>query len=361
MKLQKIVRLFLCAALLLQSSFAFETDQYNLPPAPLADIGAEVSEYVEQNLRKAVDKLNAEILDRQNCLENQAAKPKKLKCDSTEREKSKLKYLRSEDAIAREVYNLLGAGTIPFTKSGSWMESHAFRNQPARYKIGFRKSIFFIAPINYLTISSTVNLYGVNFGTDKIAHFFQQGYEYYQIYNRALTKKSKPDEAIKKAIRYGRKTENTFFGTLVSGVFSNADLYSNYAGMKFYLGLTREIKIGDKTRPAILRFENGVWKFGESVNLREILIKPFVSNHLNEALNPSIFVVDLRAYVRRVVRKQSCVQWLKRFPDYTRADFDNISEPSKLWNGEDYGFKDSRGFVTIGNTCFGWENDKKPN
>lgn len=353
MKLQKIVRLFLCAALLLQSTFAFETDQYNLPPAPLADIGTEVSEYTELNLRSAVDKLNDEISRRQSCLENNAPKTKKSNCDSSGKELAKIVYLQSEEAVAREVYKLLGAGTIPFTKSGSWMESHRFRNQPARYKTGYGKSIFALFPTNYLTISSTVNLYGTHFGTDKIAHFFQQGYEYYKIYNRALAQKSTPDQAVKKAVRYGRKTENLFFGTLISGVFSNADLCANFVGLKFYLNLTGEIKIGSRIIPALLLLRNGFWTFNGNLNfLRQNLLKPFVSNHLNEALNSSIYLPILRSSVRRVVRRQGCEQWRELFPNFTRADFDNLSAPLKLWNGEDYGFKDSKKFVTIANTCF---------
>ena len=42
-------------------SLAFETDQFNLPPVPLADIGDEVSEHVEETLRFAVAKVNADI------------------------------------------------------------------------------------------------------------------------------------------------------------------------------------------------------------------------------------------------------------------------------------------------------------
>ncbi len=114
-------------------------------------------------------------------------------------------------------------------------------------------------------------------------------------------------------------------------------------------------------RPSILRLEDGAWTFNKNGGaLREILIKPFVSNHLNEALNPSIFIPALRAYVRRVVRQQSCGEWRRRFPDRTRADFDVISERLKLWNGEDYGFRTSEKFVTIANTCFGNETREKP-
>ncbi len=152
MRFQTVARLFLCVVLLMQPvvAFAFETDQYNLPPQPLADIGDEVSEYAEENLRKAVNKINAEILVRQSCLENKSVKTGEVKCNSADKERVRLEYLRSENAIAREVYNQLGAGIIPFTKSSSWMESHQFVAQPTRYKTDYRKSIFLVFPSNYL-------------------------------------------------------------------------------------------------------------------------------------------------------------------------------------------------------------------
>ncbi|MDQ3323657.1 MAG: hypothetical protein M3525_14665 [Acidobacteriota bacterium] len=361
MRLRKIVRIFLCAALLTPPVAAFETDQYNLPPAPLADISVEVSEYAEQNLRTAVDKINGEIAFRQSCLENSRTKSKKLKCGSADEERVRLSYLRSEAAVAREVYKLLGAGTVPFTKSGDWMESHRFDAQPARYKTGYRKSVFAVFPTNYLTISSTVNIYNSQFGTDKIAHFFQQGYDYYKIYNRALGEKSTTAEATRKAVRFGRKTEKTYFGTLISGVYSNADLYSNFVGMKFYQGLTREIKIGENTRPAILFLKNGSWAFDENVDLSEMLVKPFISNHLNEALNPSVFIKALRSSVRRAVRKQACGQWFKQFPNLSQTELNETQRALKLWHGEDYGFKESANFVTIANTCFDTNGEKIKN
>lgn len=351
MNLQKIIRFVLCIVLLANSTFAFETDQYNLPPEPLADIGDEVSQYTEDNLRKAVKKINNEIAVRENCLVNKTANPK---CDSPEKDCAKLEFLRSEEAVAREFYKLVGTGIPPFTAAGSWMESHKFTNQPERYKTSFSKSIFFVYPTNYIGISSTVNLYGANFGTDKIAHIFQQGYSYYKIYNRALTKGLTPEEAENKAIKWGRFTENTYYGMIISNVFSNADMCANFAGLKFYQGLTRDIKIGDKTKPAVLILKNGVWTFNKNAVLFDILLKPFISDHFNEALNPSIYLkyLGLRCYVRRTVKKQSCRQWFDKFPNLSRSELEQTSKKLTLWFGEDYGFKDSKNFITVANTCF---------
>ena len=181
----KIISLILCLAFLTQTFtvFAFETDQYNLPTVPLADIGGEVTDYTLENIEKAIGKINAEIAEQQACLDKNS---KRSNCDSVEKEKAKLKYLRSEAAVVKAVFKPLGGGIPPFTSSGSWMESHEFKAQPARYKTSFGDSIFKAFPSDYWTISDTVKLYGIEFGTDKIAHIFQQGYTYYKIYERAI-------------------------------------------------------------------------------------------------------------------------------------------------------------------------------
>jgi hypothetical protein len=352
-----LTSLLLCSLLLLPrvATYGFETDQYNLPPKPLADIGDEVSQHVEQRLRKVVEKINAEIRAREGCLVKNVRRSNESVCQSPEEEQTRLEYLRSNDAVANEAYHQLGAGVPPFTSMGTWMDLHHFRGQPARYRTSYWKSLFLFLPNICFTISPTVKLYGSEFGTDKIAHLFQQGYSYYKIYNRALAEgAATPEEATNRAVRWGQKTERTIYGTLVAGVYSNGDLAANYVGMKFYQGLTREIKIGDTTRPAILLLKDGVWSFNESVNQQELLLKPFVSDHLNEALNPSIFTkyLGVRAYVRRTVRRRSCEKWFDQYPNLSHDSLEEASRVLRLWHGEDYGFTNSEHFVTIANTCF---------
>lgn len=357
MKLRKIVGLFLSFVLLGNSLSAFETDQFNLPPQPLADIGDEVSDYVGENLRRAVEKLNAEIKLREACLAND--RKKSAECASARETKARLAYLRSDDAAAREVFKLLGTGIIPFTKSGTWMEKHQFKAQPARYKTGFSESIFSVFPTNYLTISQTVKIYDAEFGTDKIAHFFQQGYDYFKIYRRAINENLTPEKAAQKAVRWGQKTERTYYGTLVSGVYSNADLCANFAGMRFYQNLTRAARIGETIKPAVLQIENGVWTFTEHENLQNILLKPFVSRHFSEAFNPSIYsnLFTLRRNVRRTLKRRACRQWLDQNPKPEKDDLEAMTQALKIWHGEDYGFTDSRYFVTIADTCFDNQNE----
>ena len=353
---QRLCTLVVLGCLLLSPTtvLAFETDQYDLPPAPLADIGNEVSEHVEHKLHRAVAKINAEISIRQTCVSGYADGGPGSGCDSLQTEVSKLAYLRTGDAVVEAAFAELGAGVPPFTSMGTWMDTHHFQGQPARYRTSYLKSIFVLVPPIALTISPTVNMYGSEFGTDKIAHLFQQGYTYYKISHRALAEGATPEEAAAKAVRWGQKSERTFFGTLVAGVYSNGDLAANYVGLRFYERLTQTITIGGSTYPAVLLLKDGLWIFNDGVNVKNDLLKPFISDHLNEALNPSVFTKNLgmRWYLRRVVRNRSCAQWFERYPELSKSGLDEESRALRLWQGEDYGFTDSEHFVTIANTCF---------
>jgi hypothetical protein len=287
---------------------------------------------------------------RESCLDGTAAKS--VTCKSAEKERERLDYLRSNDAIADAIYKLHGDGSIFITHIGKWLNSHKFTAMPARFKTSFADSIFVLKPVNYTTMSPTVKIDGIEFGTDKLDHFFQQGYQYYKIYNKAVAKGATPAEAAKKAISWGRKTERTYFGYWVSGVYSNADLYANYAGLKFYQSLTKPIPVGEKTRPALLKLADGKWRQSDGVNLREDFLKPFITEHMNEALNASGFNSIVYPVVKRVVRKQACATWHAAFPTLTKDDFAARSKSLELWHGEDYGWTRRNKMVTLADTCF---------
>ena len=332
------------------AAYASETDQYNLPPEPLFDIGDEVTDHISENLFAAVAKINAEIDELQGCLDGH---PKRgSKCGSPQAEQSRLEYLRSNDAVANEVFKLLGDGSLVLTYTGKWFMKHRFSHEPARYKTSYTESIYKAEPIDYLTMSPTVRLYGTEFGTDKIEHMLQQGYDYYKIYERETASGATPEAAAKKAVSWGRMTEFTYFGLMVAGVYSNADLVANYAGLKFYQGMTESIKIGSVTRPAILSLSNGTWTINAPQALHDNLIRPFISEHLNEALNPSVYAFNLYPFVRSTVKKRGCPQWKKAYPELTKASLEARTNELTLWNGEDYGHLQKDMMVPLAETCF---------
>ncbi len=352
MKLSAPLSLLLSFVLLanITAVHAMETDQYNLPPEPLFDIGDEVSDHIAENLFAAVAKINAEIDTHQSCLNE--PKQKGVKCGTPQSERSRLEYLRSNDAVAFEVFKALGDGSLVLTVTGRWFMKHKFSHEPARYKTSYFDSIYLAEPIDYATMSPTVRIYGTEFGTDKIEHLLQQGYNYYTIYKNEIAAGGTPETAANKAVKWGQMTERTYFGLLVAGVYSNADLVANYTGMKFYEGLSQPVQIGPATRPAILSLNDGAWIINDPQGLRDNLLKPFVSDHLNEALNPSVYAFNLYPFVRGTVKKQSCPQWRKMYPDLTKADFEAQTTALTLWNGADYGHLKKGMMVELADTCF---------
>lgn len=321
---------------------AFETDQYNLPPVPLADIGDEFSDYIAENIVEALKKVNNEIAVNEACV----SPAKKSSCSD------KLTYLRSETAIADEVYRRLGSGNLFVTKTGNWFKKHKFAATPDRYKIDFLHSFYVFTPANYVTISPTIKMYGIELGYDKIEHILQQGHKYYSIKRKALAKDLSESAAEKKAVDWGKRSEKTFFGYWVSGVYSNGDLYANYAGLKFYEGLARSINVGGQTRPAIVSFVEGKWRMNSNQDMNAAILKPFINEGLNEAINPSVYAFNVLPTVRRVVKNQACDEWRKLMPNAKKADLESRSALYETWNGIDYGFKKSSRMVRIGETCF---------
>ena len=326
-----------------------ETDQYNLPTTPLADIGDEFTQFVWSNLLEAAATLNAKIDLHAGCL---MAESSRTLCRSAGKERAKLAELRDEATLAKEVYKRLGDGTIFTSHTGDWLATHDFPQTPARYKTSFSDSIFITMPVDYATLSPTIRVKGVEMGTDKWDHFFQQGYRYFTIYNKELEKGKTPDQAAAKAISWGRMTEKTFYGYIVSGVFSNADLFANYAGMKFYLRLAQPIRMGDTTSPPMFTLIDGKWQLNATANERNAMLTPFVCDQMNEALNPSGYTSLLYPVVRDVVRKKSCPQWRTAFPSMTKNDFAARTRSLEVWNGEDYGFSRRSKMVTLAETCF---------
>lgn len=112
----------------------------------------------------------------------------------------------------------------------------------------------------------TIQLNGVRLGTDKLAHFFSEGWNYYRWYRSALQSGLPREQAVNKAIDRGLRFERTILGMTSSGVLSLSDLEADHAGMRFYRDLcdgdsplleeapdgwrmTREFDFGDYVTP----------------------------------------------------------------------------------------------------------------
>jgi hypothetical protein len=121
--------------------------------------------------------------------------------------------------------------------------------------------------------------------------------------------------------------------------------------MKFFQGLTKAVEVNGKARPASLAMIDGRWTISDR-HLRENLLKPFMTDHMNEALNPSGFRLTLVRSVRRAVKKHACPDWRTAYPEMTRSAISERSRALELWNRVDYGFTKKERIVSIADACF---------
>lgn len=161
--------------------------------------------------------------------------------------------------------------------------------------------------------SPTIKINGIHLGTDKLGHFFVQGYRYYERYQESSAQRG--IEAWSSAIDRGVFQEKHHLGLGTSAVFSYADLESNYQGFRFWSGLCapelssqaleglepREaraiVSIQGSSLPRLIRTEKG-WQLSREFDWRE-----FVNPNWDETHNPSAFAPHRWKSVRKSYRR----------------------------------------------------------
>ncbi len=174
----------------------------------------------------------------------------------------------------------------------------------------------------HLQIDEIINIGGVYIGVDKLTHFTASGYLYYEIYRRILSKTDSEETAKNTAVEAGVFGEKNLLGKIPSGVFSYADLESNYQGFMFALDLCRDSPI------KLIRADSG-WKLSGEFDLRN-----YVNPLWDESYNPSYYYENQNL---TLTPKSSAV--LENIPDYCLmyqsdkiqslfAYYDQIANPS---------------------------------
>lgn len=184
------------------------------------------------------------------------------------------------------VYRRLGGIRI-----NDWLERCAIRS-PEIDRIEFKRKESIISDFPryaarftvVFNVSPIINLNDVYIGTDKIGHFFSQGRKIYGRYLRF------GEESL--AMRRSVFTERAIFGSLTTGIYSNADLVANYEGYRFYRSLLNDGIVSGK--PAILR-----WEEGRPVIQRSFTWADHVNPFWDEALNPNIYAKALVPHVEK--------------------------------------------------------------
>lgn len=320
----------------MQQSQAEETDQFTLPPGELQDIGPIASYRLYEVLEKAVAQTNAEI---------QMLVPR---AQHSRLAASQLASRRKDVYLADLVYKYTGPGFPRWLRRLPKESRPVFHKETLPWKTVYWM-VFSQSPLFVIGLAPTINMYGYYFGTDKLGHFFMMGHTYYKIYTYYLDHGKTAEQAHAAIVLYGQFLEQTYLGTLINGVYSNGDLAGNYAGWKFYMNLAHSVKIGARTLPPILVLHDGIWEFSKHVT-KENLLKPYISDNLNEAYNPCRYSF-MRGQIRRQVKKR-CDEWVNRMGLTQHIVQAKLKESSR-WHGEAYGhWLPASDAVTL-DACFG--------
>ncbi|MBK9323289.1 MAG: hypothetical protein IPM97_10165 [Bdellovibrionaceae bacterium] len=356
-------------------SYAYETDQYSVPPGPLADIGEDLSKFVYDRLQLGVQEINRELvqLPKQILkLEAEIAKFREMpaydldsqnsfkqryqsEMNELEELKIKLHLLQTEAGLVAYLHSKYSASiTWNEQRDGVFGAGLEYTQYPENSKNGKTvlysqskfKTIYSLAGFHrlispsYFVFASTMKVYGIQMGVDKFGHFLNQGYEYYERYQSARSDQLSHSAAVETVVDWGVSTEDGLFGMIVDGVYSNADLAANFAGFIFYANLFNDLTFEGKKYPRILdRDKGGSIRWNEAPeNSQGILLKRFMSPHLDESLNPSVLEAPQRSIVRKAIRRR-CLSWIQYNRMQSAAQVKKLTDSLSLWNGYNYGHR----------------------
>lgn len=345
------------ATLCASAASAHETDNFYLPVnRPFADVGAFFDAAHTRAIERTVRRLNAEI---------DAA----LRIRDADRRAQRLAELHDPENIVRGVH---GSFSDAFTEvldiedalRGPWARAMYPDKITANWDANWMYTYvhFPLDPRRLVLLfqSSTVKAYGVYFGTDKLSHFHHMGMFYYDAYRGhrrgGMDHKRAVDALVHTYSKGGPIGESSLLGFFATGVYSNADLAANYAGFKFYLNLTEPVQVkGREVEPLVVRC--GVyWRLSTRVRPESGWFGDFVSDHWNEALNPSLYDVTVRGSVKSILQRRAgrIVEF------YTTKDnrpsdpayYDTLMHELGTLYGEPYGHSGEwEKLLSIGTTC----------
>jgi hypothetical protein len=262
---------FICFFLLILSSahcLALETDNYLSWKKELRDSSAHIDRFFEEGINEGLRKIPSH--ESKACSEM-----------TVELAKDFASFLVHDNPVENWLFKVLNAEEM-FPGDLFYVEESIYREPYLFY-------------IPWFGLAPTIQVNGHYFGTDKLSHFASTGMIYYKIYVRELQKGRSHEEALRSAIDWGVKDEMTVHGYWASGVFSYADLESNYQGLLFYLNFCQ----GD--HPYLQLDKSGEWKLAIHPE-----IKNFVSGLWDESFELSYRLPENWNKVQNVLKEEYC-------------------------------------------------------
>src|SRR5688500_4707514 len=342
---------------------AHETDQVTVPLGrEFADVGAYLTRWAYQAVEGGVRATNSKIKNASDAGWHDAAK----------------EISESPDEIAASVNRqfpialLLIEGLDIKVRSAEWEARYPGRVVGYKPMIGVRKHAESLLDPFRAWQCATLRAYGVWFGTDKVGHFTDMGMHYYRAYRTGIRAGLDDAAAMREPMRMGTRdfimSERGLLGWKTAGAYSNADLCANFMGMMFYRNLTEPVMLHGEVRPPMLVKDGLYWKLSDRVRPDSDFFALFVSEHWDEALNPSWYIKGMRDGMRKGIR-QHIAPTLERYADAhgnrrSKEWFEAKQDELTTYWGQNYGHDgDDRELLTLANTCFPQnapdENDPK--
>ncbi|MAW07663.1 MAG: hypothetical protein CME61_05205 [Halobacteriovoraceae bacterium] len=236
--------------------FSLETDNFLSWGIELKDSTSDLNDYINKHIQNSLDQINE--------------KKKSLKCDRVRK---------------KVILDFRGFITHPMER---WVEETLGDEKvfPSQENISDRE--YFMMSVygtkkfdvsKYFSLSRTININGIYFGTDKLSHWMSTGERYFRVYKKALRKFNDQDKAFKEAINYGIFLDRFILGGISSGVFSFGDLEANFQGLLFNLSFCES---GEKNN-LIVNVE-GKWVMQHQLDIRD-----YVNPNFDETFNPSLY------------------------------------------------------------------------
>ena len=188
---------------------ASESDPWTYAHIPLADSAPLVSERLEKSIQSVLDEVNTELVQA---------------IDDTAVEFAFFSEFRSSqirDVTWGQFERCIGGNDCD-----GWPQFERIQMYP-------EESVYHAANWRYIPsrfhLASVINVCGVRMGADKLTHFFDDGFHYFNAL-RSKRKNLDPED-----IRHLSMTfEKTYMGTRITGIVSRADVEANLAGVRFY-------------------------------------------------------------------------------------------------------------------------------
>ena len=266
------LRALIFCSLLLGCSFiasASESDPWTFAYIPLADSGVLINDKLENMVRTVIDEVNSQQIASKQRLEDTAL------------EFAFFSQFRS--GYIRDVAWGVFERCIGTNNCQGWPEFERIQMYP-------EESVYHAVNWRYIPsrfhLASIVEVCDVRMGADKLTHFFDDGFHFFNAF-RSIRKNLDWEDLYKLSMAF----ENSYMGTRLTGIVSRADIEANLAGVRFYRDFFGGLS------PMIGRDTDG-----RLVMLRSPDICDYVSEQYDERVLPNEYSYSLTK-TPRAVRK----------------------------------------------------------